>query len=73
MTVDELRAKATDEAVAKAVLARELNITDADTVVRNSKIKNLAPDYVKKLRAANGVEILDPVLKAQAEQLGTVN
>ena len=35
----------------------------------SKKITVSAPDYVKKLRADSGVEILDPALKAQAERL----
>jgi parvulin-like peptidyl-prolyl isomerase len=35
--------------------------------VESAKIKELAPDYVKTLRAEQQVQILDPTLKAQAE------
>jgi len=37
--------------------------------VENEKIRDLAPDYVKKLRADSKVEILDPSLKALEQAL----
>jgi hypothetical protein len=37
--------------------------------VEAQKIKELAPDYVKKLRADLGVEIVDPSLKALDESV----
>ena len=114
MTVDELRGKATQEAIAKAALKRELNIVVSDdeamafyakhmtdfaqpetastsakqfaytdmlpqvnkTVaeickgeLESEKIKELAPDYLKKLRSEQQVEITNPALKALDESV----
>jgi hypothetical protein len=59
----------------------QINKTVADICkneVETEDIKNLAPDYVKKLRADQQVEITDPALKAlddsvraQADAAGT--
>jgi parvulin-like peptidyl-prolyl isomerase len=57
--LDKTPAKKIDYATAAA---------DIKDGLARQKIAKLAPDYVKKLRADDGVEILDPTLKAMDER-----
>jgi formylglycine-generating enzyme required for sulfatase activity len=60
--LDKTPAKKIDFATADA---------DIKTYLSNTKLAKIAPDYVKKLRVEEKVEILDPDLKALDEQLQT--
>jgi peptidyl-prolyl cis-trans isomerase C len=52
--------------------AKKIDFATAETEIKDGlaqlKIRKLAPDYIKKLRADQQVEILDASLKAQDEQ-----
>jgi parvulin-like peptidyl-prolyl isomerase len=68
--------KMLDKTVAKKYAYDDMISQLSDTVanvckksVEVEKIKLAAPDYIKKLRAEAGVELLDPALKAQSEKL----
>jgi peptidyl-prolyl cis-trans isomerase C len=53
--------------------AKKIDFATADPEIKDGlaqlKIRKLAPDYVRKLRAEQQVEILDATLKSQDEQL----
>lgn len=52
--------------------AKKVDFTTAETKIKDElarqKITKLAPDFIKKLRAEEQVEILDPSLKSRLEQ-----
>jgi parvulin-like peptidyl-prolyl isomerase len=52
--------------------AKKVDFATAETEIKDElarqKIAKVAPDYVKKLRVEEQVEILDPTLKSRLEQ-----